>query len=460
VSDQDLLFASIPEIGALYRSGNLSPVELTRLCLERTEALDPVLNAFITVTAEQAMLQAEQAERELHSGHDRGPLHGIPIALKDLIDTAGTRTTCASRILRERVPDQDAAIVRRLEAAGAISLGKTNCSEFAMGVPHPDYGQSNNPWDPARTSGASSGGSAAAVAAGLCFAAVGTDTGGSIRIPASYCGLAGLKPTYGLVELEGVFPLSWSLDHAGPLARSSADAALLLEGMTGQNFQRQVNLKGLKFGVIQRGGMGVEAEVAAVFEAACEALRAAGATVTEVEIPGLEQADAALFGVLLPEAAALHARWIGERAGDYAAMTRQQIEMGFAVPAVTHVRAQQFRRHLTRQFLEALDSLDALISPTVAWVAPKEDPVFTGEEGAVEGQRTVPHNLTGLPALSVNAGFGEGGLPVGLQIVTRPHTDALCLGIGAALEQVLPPSRSGEVSTLLYSLIRIPSNPL
>ena len=442
MSDQALLFASIPEIGALYRSGKLSPVELTRLCLERIGTLDPLLNAFITVTAEQAMLQAERAERELRTGYDRGPLHGIPIALKDLIDTAGIRTTCASRILKDRVPDQDAALVRRLEAAGAVSLGKTNLSEFAMGVPHPDYGQSNNPWDPARTSGASSGGSAAAVAAGMCFAAVGTDTGGSIRIPASYCGLAGLKPTYGLVELDGVFPLSWSLDHAGPLARSSADAALLLEGMTGQTFRQAVNLSGMKFGVIQRGGMGVEPEVTAVFDAACEALWAAGATVTEVEIPGLEHADAALFGVLLPEAAALHARWIGHRADDYAPMTRQQIEMGFAIPAVTHVRAQQFRRWLTGQFVDALNSHDALISPTVAWVAPKEDPVFTGDKGAVEGQRTVPHNLTGLPALSVNAGFGEGGLPVGLQMVTGPHSDALCLGIGAALEAVLPQTGS------------------
>lgn len=442
MADADLLFSSIPQIGTLYRSAQLSPVELTRLCLDSIEALNPVLNAFINVTADEALRQATQAERELRSGHDRGPLHGVPIALKDLIDTAGIRTSCASRILKDHVPQRDAAIVRRLEDAGAVSLGKTNCSEFAMGVAHPDFGQSNNPWDPARTSGASSGGSAAAVAAGLCFAAVGTDTGGSIRIPASYCGLAGLKPTYGLVELEGVFPLSWSLDHAGPLARTSADAALLLEGMTGKSFGQHVDLRGVRFGVIQRGGLGVEPEVAAVFESACEVLRAAGAEVQEVDIGGLEQADAALFSVLLPEAAAIHAQWIGHRAEDYAPMTRQQIEMGFSIPAVTHVRAQQFRRWLTGQFLNALDSLDALISPTVAWVAPSEDPVFTGDAGAVEGNRTVPHNLTGLPALSVNAGFGEGGLPVGLQIVTRPHSDALCLGIGVALEAVFLHTRN------------------
>ena len=314
MNNPDLLFFSVAQIGTLYRSGQLSPVEVAGRCLAQIEALDPVLNAFITVTAEQALRQAALAEQELRAGHDRGPLHGVPIALKDLIDTAGILTTCASRILNDHVPQHDAVIVRHLNAAGAVSLGKTNCSEFAMGVPHPDYGQSNNPWDAARTSGASSGGSAAAVAAGLCFAAVGTDTGGSIRIPASYCGLAGLKPTYGLVDVEGVFPLSWSLDHVGPLARSSADAALLLGGMTGQHFQKEVHLKGKRFGVIQRSGPGVEPEVTAVFDAACDALRAAGAEVVNTEVPGLEQVDAALLGVLLPEAAAIHTHWIGSRA--------------------------------------------------------------------------------------------------------------------------------------------------
>jgi aspartyl-tRNA(Asn)/glutamyl-tRNA(Gln) amidotransferase subunit A len=270
MSDPSLHFASLAEIGALYRSGQLSPVELTQSCLDRTAALDTTLNAFITVTAEQALQQARQAEAELRRGVDRGPLHGIPIALKDLIETAGIRTTCASRILRDHMPPQDAALVRQLAAAGAVTLGKTNMSEFAMGVPHPDYGQTNNPWDPARTAGASSGGSAAAVAAGLCFAAVGTDTGGSIRIPASYCGLAGLKPTYGLVDLQGVFPLSWSLDHAGPLARSSADAALMLDAMTGQRQPAAIQVRGLRFGLMQTTGPGVEPEVSALV-AACSA---------------------------------------------------------------------------------------------------------------------------------------------------------------------------------------------
>ncbi len=371
MGDLKLLYQSIPEIGALYRSKQLSPLELTRLCLKRIEELDPVLNAFITVTAEKALLQAKQAEHELRSGHDRGLLHGIPIALKDLIDTAGIRTTCASRILKDHVANRDAQLVQRLEVAGGVSLGKTNLSEFAMGIAHPDYGPTHNPWNPSHTSGASSGGSAAAVAAGMCFAAVGTDTGGSIRIPASYCGVAGLKPTYGLINLEGVFPLAWSLDHAGPLARSSGDAGLLLQAMTGQSQLWPTQLSGMHFGVIQREGKGIQPEVTAQFDAACAALLAAGAKVEEVQIPDLGQADTALFGVLLPEVSALHARWINNQPEDYAPLTRTQIEMGFAIPAVTYVRAQQFRRYLTRQFLSVLDKVDALLSPTVPWAAPQ-----------------------------------------------------------------------------------------
>lgn len=438
MSDLELLHKTIPEIGALYRSGQLSPVELTQLCLRRIEQLEPILNAFITVTAAKALEQARQAESELHTGHDRGPMHGIPIALKDLIDTAGIRTTCASRILKDYVPDQDAPLVTRLESAGAVLLGKTNLLEFAYGIVHPDYGQTNNPWDPTRTSGGSSGGSTAAVAAGMCFAAVGTDTGGSIRIPASYCGVTGLKPTYGTVNLEGVFPLSWSLDHAGPLARTGRDAALLLSAMSGKKFDSSLNLEGMRFGVIQRGGPEVEPEVLEVFDVACDALLGAGAEVKEVEIPELEHTDASLLNVLLPEASVVHAHWINNRAEDYSPFTRTQIELGFAIPAVAYVRAQQFRRRLTQQFLLALDKVDALISPTVAWVAPHEDPVVAAEEGSAEGRRSAPHNLTGLPALSVNAGFGAHGLPVGLQIVTKPHTDATTLAIGTAIEALLP----------------------
>ncbi|MER3555851.1 MAG: amidase [Meiothermus sp.] len=438
MSDLGLLTRSIAEIGRLFRSGQLSPVELTALTLRRIETLNPVLNAFITVTQDKALEAARRAEAELRSGKDRGPLHGIPIALKDLIDTAGVRTTCASRILKDHVPQRDAPMVRILEAAGAVVVGKTNLLEFAYGIVHPDYGQTNNPWDTGRTSGGSSGGSAAAVGAGLCFAAVGTDTGGSIRIPASYCGVAGLKPTYGTVSLEGVFPLSWSLDHAGPIARTSEDARLLLEAMTGKSLASSASLQGLRLGVIQRGGSEVQAEVTQVFDAACHALEGAGAEIQEVKIPDLALADTALLNVLLPEASAVHQGWISRRPEDYAPFTRFQIELGFALPAVAHVRAQQFRRHLTRQFLKVLETVDLLISPSVAWVAPPEDPVVAGDEGSAEGRRSAPHNLTGLPALSINAGFGALGLPVGLQIVGKPHQDGFVLAVGGALEALLP----------------------
>jgi aspartyl-tRNA(Asn)/glutamyl-tRNA(Gln) amidotransferase subunit A len=449
MADLELLLKSIPEIGAMFRAGTLSPLELTRLTLDRIAQLNPRLNAFITVTSERALEQAARAERELRSGVDRGPLHGVPIALKDLVDTAGIRTTCGSRILKDNIPQHDATIVTRLENAGAVMVGKTNLLEFAYGIVHPDYGQTNNPFDPGspdkpgRTAGGSSGGSAAAVAAGLCFAAVGTDTGGSIRIPAAYCGVAGLKPTYSLTSLEGVFPLSWSLDHAGPIARSSHDARLLLEGMTDVRLGRKLELKGLRFGVLQRDGAEMQPEVIAAFDAACATLENAGAEMIEVNIPDLELADAALLNVLLPEASAIHARWLEARADDYAPFTRLQIELGFAVPAVTHVRAQQYRRHLTRQFLKVFDGVDAILSPTAPWVAPQEDPVFAADDaGAAEARRTGPYNLTGLPALSVNCGFGPNSLPIGVQIATRPFDDALALDIGSALEELMPEARA------------------
>lgn len=439
----ELLLKSIPEIAALYRSGTLSPLELTRFTLERIERLNPGLNAFITVTAEKALEQAARAETELRSGTDRGWLHGVPIALKDLVDTAGIRTTCGSRILRDNLPEHDAEITTKLEAAGAVLVGKTNLLEFAYGIVHPDYGQTNNPFDPSRTAGGSSGGSAAAVAAGLCFAAVGTDTGGSIRIPASYCGVAGFKPTYGLTSLAGVFPLSWSLDHAGPIARSSHDARLLLQAMTGLKLEQALDFKGRRFGILQREGNEMQPEVIAVFDAVCAVLERAGAEIETVSIPDLELADAALLNVILPEASAIHAAWITTHPEDYAPLTRLQIELGFAIPAVTHVRAQQYRRHLTGQYLKVFKNLDAILSPTVAFVAPHEDPVFAADDaGADEGRRTGPYNLTGFPALSINCGFGAHGLPVGIQIVTRPHEDALALAIGSALEDLMPEARA------------------
>lgn len=438
----DLLFAPITEIAARYRDGSLSPVTLTEQTLARIDALNPTLNAFITVTHDLALAQAHRAADELRSGRDRGLLHGIPIALKDLIDTAGIRTTCGSRILAGHVPAHSAAVADHLAAAGAVLVGKTNLLEFAYGIVHPDVGPTWNPWDTTRTAGGSSGGSAAAVAAGLCCAAVGTDTGGSIRIPAAYCGVAGLKPTYGLVSTQGIFPLSWSLDHAGPIARTSADAALLLDALLGRPPAAVTpsDLHGLRLGILteHRTGPEMEDAVLQAFDAACRDLANAGAVLRPVSIPDLHLADDALFAVLGPEASAIHDRWLHERPGDYAPLTRLQLELGYTVPALAHVRAQQYRRYLTRQLLTALQDVDAILSPTAPWVAPHEDPAIADEAGAAEGRRTGIYNLSGLPALTVNCGCGPGNLPIGLQIAAPPGADRLVLAIGASLETLRP----------------------
>jgi len=441
-SDADILFASIDTVGALYRNGELSPVEVTELILARIAALNPTLNAFITVTADQALSAARQAEQDFHRGSPRGRLHGIPVALKDLVDTAGIRTTAGSRILADHVPTVNADLVRYINSEGAVLVGKTNLLEFAYGIVHPDYGPTWNPWDSTRTAGGSSGGSAAAVAAGLCYAAVGTDTGGSIRIPASYCGIVGLKPTYGLVSLDGVFPLSWSLDHAGPLARNCQDAAYLLSAMRMRPLEKlqTIDLAEWRFGILTEhlGGAEMQPAVRKAFDAVCDRLRSAGARLRPVAIPHLALADGALLTVIAPEASAIHARWIKERPDDYAPLTRQQIELGFALPAVAHVRAQQYRRYLTAQFLAALERVDVILSPTAPWVAPHADPAVVGDEGAAEARRTGPYNLTGLPALTLNCGFSPEGLPIGLQLAGRPYADELLLAIGAAIEQLLP----------------------
>jgi aspartyl-tRNA(Asn)/glutamyl-tRNA(Gln) amidotransferase subunit A len=310
----EILFAPIAAVAARYRDGSLSPVAVTELALSRIAARNPALNAFITVTAEGARAAAQRAEQELRRGKDRGLLHGIPIALKDLVDTAGVRTTCGARILAGHVPPHNAALVDHLQAAGAVLVGKTNMLEFAYGIVHPDIGPTWNPWAPDRTAGGSSGGSAAAVAAGLCYAAVGTDTGGSIRIPAAYCGVAGLKPTYGLVSTQGIFPLSWSLDHAGPIARTSADTGLLLDGLLGRKPApiAPAELHGLRLAVLanHRAGTEMEEAVQQAFDGACRDLSRAGAVLYEATIPDLHLADDALFGVVGPEASAIHSRWL------------------------------------------------------------------------------------------------------------------------------------------------------
>jgi aspartyl-tRNA(Asn)/glutamyl-tRNA(Gln) amidotransferase subunit A len=434
-------FASIAEVGARYRDGTLSPVEVTRACLRRIEAHDPALNAFMTVLDEAALAQAAKAESELAAGRDLGPLHGIPVALKDLVAMGGVPTTFGSDPVFTTRPDADGALVAHLRKAGAVIVGKTNLLEFAYGAVNPRVGQTNNPWNLERTSGGSSGGSAAAVAAGLCFAALGTDTGGSIRIPAAYCGVVGLKPTYGLVDLDGVSLLSWSLDHAGPIARSCADAAAMLAGLTGQSVAPQaVALGGVRLGVIaaHRDAPVVTAGVRTAFDDAVAGMRAAGAIVEDVAPAGLEHAAHALMQVMLPEASVSLGHLL-DRGEALAEQTRSQLELGYLVPATAHVRAQRLRRYLGTGLRRLLAGYDALLEPTVPFEAPLEDPPIDEENGFGEMLCSAAANLCGLPALSLPCGLGADGLPVGLQITGRPHADPFLLGLGAAIEELVPP---------------------
>lgn len=451
MDERGLCYLDIASLGQLYRKRSLSPVEATQAVLNRIECLNGELHAFITVLEESALVQARQAEKELGQGVDRGPLHGVPVSLKDIFDTAGVRTTAASRIWRDRVPDQTATVARRLPDAGAILVGKCNLLEFAYGIVHPDYGQCNNPWDMSRTSGGSSSGSASSVAAGMGWGSLGTDTGGSIRIPASYCGVVGLKPTYGRVSRHGVAPLSWSLDHVGSLTRTVEDASIMLQTIAGYDpldftsardavpdyrASLRGNVRGLRLGIVeQQMGDDLYPGVAEVTARAIHGLERAGMRAQPVRIPSLEQADPAMLVAILPEATVIHQEWLRSQPVDYAEMTRQQLELGALVPAVDYVRVQQYRRKLLTEFLDVFGQVDVLVSPTVAWEAPKEDPTVAAGEGSAEARRTGPYNLNGLPAVSVPCGFGHEGLPIGLQIAGPPMAEARILQVAYAYEQ-------------------------
>ena len=452
-ADTGIAFRSIAALGDDYRCGRLTPTAVAEACLKRIERYDGPLNAIVPGLAAEARAEAARAEEELAAGRDRGPLHGIPVGIKDLVDIAGTVTGFGSDPVFATRATRDAAMVANLRAAGAVPIAKTNLLEFAYGAVNPRVGQTNNPWDTARTAGGSSGGSAAAVAAGLCHAAVGTDTGGSIRIPAAYCGVVGLKPTYGLVPLGGVSMLSWSLDHAGPMARSCADAAALLGGLTGTTVDATpLPLRGLRFGLIAalRDNEATTPGVRAGMDYACGVLRDAGAAVEEVEIEALSESSEALLHVLLPETSVILGHLLDEHPEALAEQTRAQLELGFALPATAHVRAQQFRRFLGQRFLDALARYDALLSPGVAWESPAEDPAIDGAEGYGEMLCSAPTNLCGLPSLVLPCGQGEEGLPVSLQLIGPPQSDERLLRIGAALEPALrlgpPPGYGASLS--------------
>ncbi len=432
-------FAGMDELGAAFRSGTATPLEVVEAALARADALEPRLNAVIDTMRAPAMAAAMVATRELQAGRDRGPLHGIPVAIKDLIDVAGVPTTYATRAVDPATPDLDAVLVHKLREAGAVPLFKTNLLEFAYGIAHPDIGQTNNPWDVMRTSGGSSGGSAALVAAGVVPGAVGTDTGGSIRIPAAYCGIVGLKPSHEVVSTRGVFPLSWSLDHAGPLARSVRDAATLLRGLTGQALAcGETPIEGLRIGLVTShlDSALVTSGVREVVTLALERLGRCGAILSTVAIPELDAVNRGLMTIAAPEAALIHERILAARPQGYAPGTRAQIEAGVKVSAVDYVRAQRLRIRL-RQAVELLfGKVHVLLSPAVAFVAPAQDPALDDQDGDGELLSSGLANMTGHPALSLPCGFSE-GLPVGLQLIGPAARDGDLLAAAAAVERCL-----------------------
>jgi len=449
--------ATISELAQRLRRKEVSPVEITRACLEQIERLNPALNAFITVMADSAHSEARVAESEILRGHWRGPLHGVPVALKDLIDTAGVRTTAASALYKERIPAQDAEVVRRLQLAGAVILGKNNLHEFAYGgsslVSH--FGDVHNPWDLAHVAGGSSGGSAAAVVAGLACAAIGTDTAGSIREPAALCGCVGLKPTYGRVSSRGVIPLSASLDHVGPLAASVPDAAIVLQAIAGYDpaditsshvpvadyiGALREDAKTLRVGVLRAYFFDdLDPEVAAAMEHALGALQTLVAEIKELQLD--VPTDRALQAA---ESYAYHAENVAAHPDLYQPETLRRIRSGVKVSAAEFIKARreldEARRNIAAVFSSSGAGVDVLVTPTMPIPAPliadlKANPEALRPAELKLLRNTRPFNVWGLPAISVPCGFTESGLPIGLQIAGPPWREDLVLRLAHAYEQ-------------------------
>ncbi len=452
---------SISDVSQLVRNQKVSPVELTQECLKRIEQLNPKLNAFITVTAESALAEARAAEKEIQGGRWRGPLHGIPIALKDLVDTAGVRTTAGSALFKDRIPTKDAEIVRRLKAAGAVFLGKTNLHEFAYGGSSAIsyFGPVRNPWNTTHSPGGSSGGSAAAVAAYLCYGAIGSDTGGSIRQPASYCGIVGIKPTYGRVSAAGVIPLSWSLDHVGPMTRTVKDAALMLQVIAGYDPQDPGSVDSpvpdyvatiadstakLRLGIprdhfYER----LDPEIQAAMDAALSVLKTL--TRSQRDVPPLAN-DGTYASVTDPytpiiraEAYEYHKEFVAKNPDLYQAPTLKRIRAGADVTASAYKQSQgqldQIRKTVSRFF----DHVDLIITPTVPIMPPAitdlADPDTARPKELLMLRNTRPINALGLPTISVPCGFTKLGLPIGMQISAALGADAMVLHLANAYER-------------------------
>lgn len=453
---------TIAGLSFALRKKLISPIEITRAYLQRIETNDGKINAFITLLHRQALRAARRAEQEIVKGKYRGPLHGIPFAAKDLFFTKGIRTTCGSKILADFIPRHDATVIERLDSAGAVLLGKLNMHEFAYGTTsvNPHYGPVRNPWDRERVPGGSSGGSATALSASFAPLTLGTDTGGSIRIPSALCGTVGLKPTYGRVSRYGVYPLCWSLDHIGPMTRTAVDCAISLNVIAGYDprdpasaevpvpdYTRSLfkDLKGIRIGIpdsyyFER----LEGDVGKTVWKAIQDLKRLGARVQQISIPNLEEAAMAAFIALVAEGAASLEKWHRTRPRALGRDVLSRLNVGAAVTAAQYLKAMRFRRRVLENFQKAFSKVDAIVTPQLPITAPR-----IGQAGVSFGkvEEAVPaaltrftriYNLIGIPALSVPCGFSAAGMPIGMQIAGRPFDEETVLGIGCAYEVIAP----------------------
>lgn len=453
----DLAYLDVAAASELLRTKKLSPLEYARALIARIEAHDRKLNAFLRFMPDIALEDARRAEAEIASGNWRGSWHGVPYALKDIVDYAGLPTTAHSKILQDNVAAGDAAVTQRFRAAGAVFLGKLSTHEFATGGPSFDlpWPPARNPWNRDHFPGGSSSGSGAATAAGFVPAAIGTDTAGSIRNPASMCGIVGMKPTYGLVSRRGVVPLAFSLDHVGPMTRTVRDNALLLDLIAGHDpadpgscnraaggytARLKQDLKGMRIGVIRHyytQDMQADAEMAAGIEAALEVFEQLGATVQEVRTAPLEEFVACNRILLTAEAFAIHESWMRERPQDYGALARERIMAGMFVRAADYINATRVRRKLTAQFHALFDTVDVMVTLSSMDPACRIDDIKEIER-TYPRQARMPFNVTGSPAISVPSGFSQAGLPLSIQLVGKPFDEARLYQLAYAYEQATP----------------------
>ncbi|MGB9803287.1 amidase [Desulfofundulus sp.] len=455
----ELYYKTISELAPMIKSKELSPVELTASVLARIESIDPKLNTYITVLGDMAMASAKQAEADIMAGGYKGPLHGIPMALKDLFYTRGIQTTGGSALLRTFIPDYNATVVNKLLDAGVILTGKLNMHEYAFGATNenPHFGDAHNPWNTEHITGGSSGGSGAAVSAGLCVASLGTDTGGSIRTPSALCGVVGLKPTFGRVSKYGVIPLAWSLDHVGPMARGVEDVAIILEVIAGydpkdpttknkpvETYRSQLGsgVKGLKIGVPSNYYFDdVDPEVESRVRAAVKTLESLGAEIIDVFIPELSLSVFAEMVTITAEAAAYHHETLVGNPAGYGDDVRLLLQGGELITAVQYVKAQRARRVIQEGFWRVFTQVDVLVAPTVPITAPRIGQRYVNVNGKTKDVVmqfmvwAAPCNLTGIPSISVPVGLSSDGLPVGMQIIGKPFAEGTILKVAAAYEQ-------------------------